>query len=238
MRRNPLTVRRRYVVIFCAFFLFFLAPEYLKSYPQTATLADAFTWASERFMQGIASLAFFFAICASCLLACNAYRWVTGAPAAETVPAPTPAALEDGTATQLHDLAVLEAEVAGAEPPLSSSSAKSDDATWHTTIGGNVMMLVLSSVIFGYEFLTHEVVSLDKPLMENVGATLLYILRGWEVLFVGFVLFMAGAWIAKSRSAAAATPLPPDEVLFEGTLPDEEEEDAPAAKEYVEKEKA
>jgi hypothetical protein len=229
--------RRRYLIILCAFFLFFFAPEYLKSYPQTAALADAFTWASERFMQGIASLAFFFAVCAAGLLVYDAYRWVTGAPAAETVPAPTPAELEDGTATQLHDLAVLEAEVAGAEPPPSPSSAKSDDATWHTTTAGNVMMLVLHSVVFGYEFFMHEVVSLDKPLMENVGATLLYILRGWEVLFVGFVLFVASAWIAKSPSAAAAVPLPPDEVLFEGTLLDEEE-DAPAAKEYAETQKA
>ncbi|KAJ7615243.1 hypothetical protein DFH06DRAFT_1307302 [Mycena polygramma] len=222
MARHSLT-RRCNLMIFTVVFVFFLAPEVMRSYPQTVALAGVFSWAGDKFLEGLASGAFLVAVCMACSLTGDAYRWLTGAHTEESTP--TPAQLEAGTASRdLHELEVLEAEVAGTAPPAVSTSSADKEKVKLTT-GRKIWTLLTSSVVFGYQFFQQGVVSPETPLLDNVCATLLYILRGWEVIFVGFLLLMLGAYITKSRSrsAAAAEAAAPAEVLFEGTLPEEEE---------------
>ncbi|KAJ6568925.1 hypothetical protein B0H19DRAFT_1134239 [Mycena capillaripes] len=230
MGRNPYTSRKRNVVFFLAALLFLLAPDVLRSYPQTVAMGDAFSWAGNKFMQGLASGAFFFAVCFACWLVSDAYRWLTGASAeTSSTPSPTHAELEDGTVSPMHELEVLEAEVAGAQPPIVPKST----SAFTPTTGGKLTALLVCGIFF--EFYIYGVVSREKPLMENVSAALLYILRGWEVIFFAFVVLLLGAWVVKSRSAAAAAATPPVELLFEGILPEDE---LPTAKEFTESEKA
>ncbi|KAJ7615215.1 hypothetical protein DFH06DRAFT_1484012 [Mycena polygramma] len=231
MARHSLT-RRCNVMIFTVVFVFFLAPEVMRSYPQTVALADAFFWAGDKFLEGLASGAFLVAACMACSLTGDAYRWLTGAHTEESTP--TPAQLEAGTASRdLHELEVLEAEVAGTEPPVASTPTAPGIEKIKLTTGRKIWTLLTSSVVFGYQFFQQGIVSPETPLLDNVSATLLYILRGWEVIFVAFLLLMLGAYVAKSRSrsAAAAEAVAPAEVLFEGTLPEEEE--TPVVKEDV-----
>ncbi|KAJ7046171.1 hypothetical protein C8F04DRAFT_1063538 [Mycena alexandri] len=194
----------------------------LKLFPHTDAVVEASTWVAEMVIQGLASFSLFIAVAMACSLASDAYRWLTGATAE---PTPTPAQLEDGTtATSLHDLAILEAEVAGAEPPAPDSSSSTTESDTQRTTAGDIIALIGGSAFFAYEFAQREVVSLDKPWLENVGAGLLFILRGFEVIFGLALLLMFGAWVTRSRSGAStATVLAaPVEVLFEGTLPEEE----------------
>jgi hypothetical protein len=74
------------------------------------------------------------------------------------------------------------------------------------------------------------VVSLEKPLLENFGATAVYLLRGWEVVFLSVLVGMGVAW--RQRQVREAADAPPAEVLFE----DEDEDlETPVEKEFSEK---
>ncbi|KAJ7746010.1 hypothetical protein B0H16DRAFT_1462601 [Mycena metata] len=231
MRRSPVTPRKCSLTTFLVFSCIFLAPSVLKLLPHTDALVDATTWVAELLTQGLASFAFFMAVFATCGLASDAYRWLTGAAVEPTTP--TPAQLEDGTAaaTPSHELAVLEAEVAGAEPhaaPDSSSSTTETDPTQtQATTTGKILALIFGSVFFAYEVAQRGVVSSELPWWENLGAGLLFILRGFEVIFGLAVVLMFGVWVTRRATpgASAVAPLVPAEVLFEGTLPEEEQEE-------------
>ncbi|KAJ7030199.1 hypothetical protein C8F04DRAFT_1114201 [Mycena alexandri] len=215
--------RKRSITTVLVFFCIFLAPSVLKLFPHTDAVVEASTWVAEMVIQGLASFSLFIAVAMACSLASDAYRWLTGATAEPTTP--TPAQLEDGTtATPLHDLAILEAEVAGAKPPAPDSSSSATESDTQRTTAGDIIALIGGSAFFAYEFAQREVVSLDKSWLENVGAGLLFILRGFEVIFGLALLLMFGAWVTRSRSGAstATAPAAPVEVLFEGTLPEEE----------------
>ncbi|KAJ7746021.1 hypothetical protein B0H16DRAFT_1462610 [Mycena metata] len=214
--------RKRCLTIFLVFCCIFLAPGGLKLLPRTNALVDASTWVAERITQGLACLALVLAVCAACGLASDAYWWLTdtGATVKPTT-TPTPAQLEDGTAaaTPPHELVVLEVEVAGAEPPTAApntSTTETDSTQTQTSTGGKILGLVLGSVFFAYEVARRGVVSRGLPWWENVGAVLLFILRGFEVIFWLAVLLMIGVGVAR-RARAAALP-EEEEVLFEETL--------------------
>ncbi|KAJ7160534.1 hypothetical protein C8R43DRAFT_340973 [Mycena crocata] len=179
-----------------------------------------------------------------CSLLSDLHKRLTGAPPSDADPTPTPAELEAGAATRLHDLAVLEAEVAGVDPPAAPTSA-----VVKLSALSKVASLMTSTISSLFIFFKSDTVSLDKPLLENAGAALLYILRGLEVLFVAMLFLGFVAWSRKRRSQAAteafamegphpAAPVPSVEVLFdESTIA----EAVPATKEdreFKEAEKA
>ncbi|KAJ7046190.1 hypothetical protein C8F04DRAFT_341413 [Mycena alexandri] len=224
MRRSPLT-RKRSLYTFLVFFCIFLAPSVLNLFPHTNAVVEASTWFAEMVVQGLASFAIFLAVSTACSLASDAYRWLTGTTVA---PIPTPAQLEDGTiATPLHELAILEAEISGAEPPAPDTSSSTTESGTQTTTAGKVAVLICGSVFFAYDLARREVVSLHKPWLENVGAGLLFILRGFEVIFGFGLLLIFGAWVTHARrptsgASTATAPAASVEVLFEGTLPEAE----------------
>jgi len=237
MGRNPLPQCKRFFTSFAAWVLFFLAPDLLRLYPHpyTAALADGCAWAGDKAKQGLASLTFLFAVAAACQLTLNAYRWITDASAPAPAPAPpTPAALEEG-------LTVLEVEVGPAPshalPSPSSGTTTSSNAISgaHATTGGLILIVLLSTLFFVWQFFfvhRNEIISPARPVLENVGAAALWILRGWEVVFVAGMVAAAVGWVRKKR--AAALEAEPTNVLFEGGLTEEEETPAPAEKVYAE----
>ncbi|KAJ7474011.1 hypothetical protein FB451DRAFT_1247625 [Mycena latifolia] len=204
-----MTAARAYKVFFITFFIsLFLhfIPHVLERYPQTAALAVAITWFKDKCTQGAAVLLLLIAGLLVGSLVSDAYKWLTGAQAI-ALPA-TPAELEDGTATPLPE---AEVAVADAEPPADQTKAG---------VAGRIVSAVGCALFFASQFLKSSVVSLEKPLLANVAATMLYLLRGVEVIFVAFLMLLFVACIKTSRAAqAAAAPASPPTVLFDDGAP-------------------
>ncbi|KAJ6505386.1 hypothetical protein C8R45DRAFT_1091117 [Mycena sanguinolenta] len=200
-------------------FLFPLSPTILRRYPgpYTTPLADVLAWLVDKVAQGLVSLAFTFALVLGSSLAHDAYRWLTGAAAAAPA-SPSPLKLEEGAATT----PVAQPVVEGTPAPASSNKS--------LIVAAKIVgVLFFSACVPGIFFLyTNGLISSSKSLMENVGAVLLYLLRGWEVLFVfwlfGFVVVRVLVYLGVvPPPPAAQTQTVALEVLFEGTLPEENE---------------
>ncbi|KAJ6505387.1 hypothetical protein C8R45DRAFT_1209155 [Mycena sanguinolenta] len=200
-------------------FLFIFSPTILRRYPgpYTTPLADVLAWLVDKFMQGLGSLSFSIALFLGSSLANDAYRGLTGA-AAPAPGSPSPMELEEGAATPPEAQPTAEVTPTAAPVPVSSNK---------TLVAGKILgVLFFSACVPFFLFLfTNGLISSSKPLMENVGALLLYLLRGWEVLFVfgllGFVVVRVLLYLGVVPSAVAQTRTAAPEVLFEGTLPEE-----------------
>jgi hypothetical protein len=95
----------------------------------------------------------------------------------------------------------------------------------------DIFSLLSSSYCFIQQWFIADIVSLRRPLLENLAAALLYTLRGLDVIFVWVLILVFVIWLKKQPSdAAAQAPAPPAEMLFNGvaTIPTKEE------KEYME----
>ncbi|KAJ7671886.1 hypothetical protein B0H17DRAFT_1141421 [Mycena rosella] len=217
MARNVVALKT-YALSFTIASILFIAPIFLKRYPQTAGIAIGLTWLGDKYIQGFAALSLVVAVLLLASLLSGAHKWLTRAKS--STPAPTPADLEDGTAAPLRELETLEAEVTGTEPP--KLEAKAGEAT--TT--GKITSFLFSAIFFTYELYQSGVVELQKPVLENVAAALMYILRGLEVVFVAFLLLLLGCAMVRSRSAPEAVPAPTTVLFDDGAVPAEE---APAA---------
>ncbi|KAJ7449462.1 hypothetical protein B0H11DRAFT_2078756, partial [Mycena galericulata] len=216
---------------FGALFRYLLKPGVLETYPQARAFAVAFVWIGEKFLQGAAVFCLIGAIATLATLIHDAYGWITGRAAATSTTTPTPADLENGSAPGVDDLAALEAEVAAAEPPAPVAPTRTKPSVLRRILG-----LVTSSWSFTYVFLSRNVVSLDKPVLENLGATGLFILRGLEIIFVFFLLCgVVGLCVRRGRRTAVAAPVLPTTVSPTATAAEVVfDEAAPATKEEKE----
>ncbi|KAJ7115285.1 hypothetical protein C8R44DRAFT_855319 [Mycena epipterygia] len=220
--------RKSFVFIFVGTFLLFLAPTVLESYPQTAALASALTWVGNKVSQGVTTFIFLIAVCMLSSLVGDFRAWLTSTAAPIT---PTPAELEDGTATPPSELPVPDAAAAAAAAAAATPTEPAANAKPSTLRA--ILTLICSGVYFAFDFFQRDIVSLDKPLLENVGAALLFLLRGFEIIFVMFLVLVVGARLAMgSRSArraavaeAAAAAAPPTVLFDEGEVAE-----VPAAK--------
>ncbi|KAJ6505443.1 hypothetical protein C8R45DRAFT_923720 [Mycena sanguinolenta] len=171
-------------------------------------------------MQGMASFVFFTALILGCGLAFDVYWGLAGAAAPASV-SPSPTQLEEGAATTTEiQPAVVEANSEGtlAAAPVPASSKKAP------TLPGKIGGFLLCSGFTAWDFfVTTDLVSPSKPFMENIGDVLLYLLRRWEVLFLILPLACVAAWVHKRYLTPAAVTQAVPEVLFEGTLPKENE---------------
>ncbi|KAJ7852252.1 hypothetical protein B0H13DRAFT_1904701 [Mycena leptocephala] len=201
---------RAYVIGYATFtivlVLSYLPPVLLQHfYPEAAsvTVAAPFVRVRDRLARGFAAHAFFKALYMFCSLINDAHKWLTGAS-----PATRPVTLEDGTI----------------DPAALGVAAESTEST--------VMVNVFSLLSFSYYFIQQwfiaDIVSLRRPLLENLVAALLYTLRGLDVIFVSFLILVFVIWLKKRPSyAVAQAPARPVEVLFNGVATKE-------VKEYME----
>ncbi|KAJ7115298.1 hypothetical protein C8R44DRAFT_794403 [Mycena epipterygia] len=202
------------VVIFLLPYTIF-SRRVLDAYPPMVTLALAFIWVAEKIVAGYAALAVIVIVALLCTLASDAHRWLTGAP--ETT-APTPAELEAGTASTAP------------EPTTPEADTPSNPSTASTKLSTRLVMVPAIGLVVLYILVRCDVVSLDKLLLENIGAVLLYFLHGLEVDFAVLVLLFFGALITqgwRSRRTAAAVATPPTVLFDEGEVAEE----APVTKE-------
>jgi hypothetical protein len=191
-------------------------------YPQATSVRAAFVWARNTFARGFAALTLLGAIYNICSLSSDAYKWLSGL--RSTSPATGPIALEDGTA----------------EPPVPAVPTDTDASTEapapKPSVIGRIFSLASCSYYFIQQWYLDDIVSLKRPLLENLGSVLLYILRGFEVLFALFLILVFVMWMKKGSSDVAAAegvpaapaPAAPVQVLFDDGVPTKEE------KEYME----
>jgi hypothetical protein len=89
----------------------------------------------------------------------------------------------------------------------------------------DIFSLLSSSYCFIQQWFIADIVSLRRPLLENLAAALLYTLRGLDVIFVSFLILVFVIWLKKRPSyAVAQAPARPVEVLFNGVATKEEKE--------------
>ncbi|KAJ7767864.1 hypothetical protein DFH07DRAFT_954756 [Mycena maculata] len=192
-----------YTITFLVLVIFFASPFILAAFPQTAAFAPPLFWAGDKLLQGLIVVCLFGTIVFLHLLFSDFRQWLARTPT--VAPASTPTDLESGTAAA-PDLIVLDTEVGTTKPAAVTPSSSAPEGPTTTR---KIVSLVLNSWVVINYFLTHDIMSLKKSLMENVGATLLFVLRGLEVIFVALLLLGFVAWLVKSKpdspSGEAAT---------------------------------
>jgi len=224
MARNPKLIAYTFVTSLVIFLLPYtiFSRSVLDAYPPMVTLALAFIWVGEKFVAGYSAFAVIVLVAFLCSLLSDAHRWLTGA--SETT-APTPAELEAGTASTAP------------EPTTPEADTPSTPSTASAKLSTRLVMVPAIGLVVLYILVRCDVVSLDKPLLENIGAALLFFLHGLEVDFAVLVLLFFGALITqgwRSRRTAAAVATPPTVLFDEGEVVEE----APVAKEEREFKKA
>ncbi|KAJ6505834.1 hypothetical protein C8R47DRAFT_136562 [Mycena vitilis] len=183
---------RRHAVYILTIILLPIASAALESYPQTPL--RAISWACAKVTQGLASGAFALTMWMVCWLARNAFVWLIRAlgVSGQTTVGPTPAEVEDGG---VRDLAVHKTDstaTTGCTAPTPAGKPKT-----LTTLDKLIAVLV-NTTFFFYAFLT-RVPSPRSPSRDNghsysaeeiLSTALKYILSGWVVLAIGFVLLV------------------------------------------------
>jgi hypothetical protein len=216
---------RGYYIFCLVLILFFLAPALMdRYYPEAPALARATVgWFRDTLSRGFAALTFLAAIYNICSLSSDAYKWLSGLRSAS--PATGPIALEDGTAEPVEP--TLPSGTGSEAAPETPAEAEAKPSLF-----GRIFSLLSCSYFFIQQWFIDGIVSLKRPLLENLGSVLLYILRGFEVLFALFLIMVFVAWVKQSSSGAAAAegvtaaPAPaPAPVLFDDGVPTKEEKE-------------
>ncbi|KAJ7746018.1 hypothetical protein B0H16DRAFT_1557475 [Mycena metata] len=221
------TFRKSYLMaLLVALFLFF-APVFIEAYyPEAAPVAAAFIWVTDSLGRALSAAAFFTIIVTLVLLVRDLRRWLTGATPAQTASVATPAELEAGVAA--------DASEADTNPSLPNSSSVPEP-----TLTQKLVTLAVFTYFLVRQCYKDEVMSLERPALDNALAALLYIFHGLEVLFAMFLVLCLWTGLKRSRSASAAG--------ADATLPTVAEAQPPAVEvlfdeggkeEYVETEKA
>jgi hypothetical protein len=141
-----------------------------------------------------------------CSLLKDAYQWLTGAS-----PAARPIALEE-------------------EPLIPHTDTDAERIVLNTrgAVLKTIFCLLCYTYVFTQQWIRADIVSLEHPLLRNVTSALMYTLRGLDILFVGFLIFVFVRWLKQRPvDAAAQAPTPLVQVLDDAVATKEE-------KEYVE----
>jgi len=180
-------------------------------YPDVASVAAAFVWVMDTASLGFTAATFCMALIMLCVFVNDAHKWLTSARTRSA----SPVALEDGTAV----------------PAPAPTPTPDVEEPAHLTLTSKLIYFTTSSYFFSRQILANDVVSSERPLLENLGSALLYILRGLEVLFAVYLVLVFVAWLKKRPGAAAPevgaaqTPAPPVEVLFEAVDVEDEKDE-------------
>ncbi|KAJ7260367.1 hypothetical protein B0H12DRAFT_1107908 [Mycena haematopus] len=176
-----------------------MTPPAFLSYPWPTYLAAASLWVGLKILHGLVVLAFIPAIFTLSSVIRDIRRWLTS-PAAS----PTPAELESAHPTPIP-------------PP------------YETGYNLAAFLFCIFS-IFGYFYMFGaDIVSPKKPVLENIGACLMFLLRGLEILFVGSLVGRVVLWVRDvciptvGRDVELEADVPSDVVLDDGEGPTEKE---------------
>ncbi|KAJ7234051.1 hypothetical protein B0H12DRAFT_1076465 [Mycena haematopus] len=189
--------------------LFICAPTLIdRYYPAAAPLAVALRWVADKGMAGLTAATFFLWILMFCLLVGDARKFVRRVMSARAAPPTGPISLEDGTAVT-------------AVPATTDDAAPTPTAAKDMAPAAKLLSILSSTFYLTSQAITTDVISLHRPLLENVGAALKYVLQGCEVLFALFLVLVVIVGVKKQwrGDAAGEAPAPtlsaPVEALVE-----------------------
>jgi len=194
-----------FLLAFCILLPFFLLPLLIERYyPEAAPVAAFCVWFTDTTAHAFAAFAFINALRVLYMLFRDARSLCTSALLRSPSPVPEPATLEDGTAMHTDREATV-------QPPL------------HAPGYGLTQLprLFASIFIFVYLWRRDDPAVLERPLLESMGAGLVYFLQGLALLLSGLVgVGLAGAmhWCLDRVSEAggeAQIPAPAVGVLID-----------------------
>ncbi|KAF8207485.1 hypothetical protein K438DRAFT_1962409 [Mycena galopus ATCC 62051] len=197
------------VGIFAAAFFIVLPALIERYYPAAAPVAAVITWVGDKGALGFTAIMFTMAICMFSSLMHDAYGLISRVFNRRTT---GPIALEEGVAVPAPAAPVTDAVTE--EATTAPAPAKSQP-------GVLSKLFSLSSAIYFMwsQIHTKDIISLQRPFLDNVSAALVHLLRGFEVLFAFFMVLVLVAavkiqWRSPTPAAVAApAPAPPVEVL-------------------------
>ncbi|KAJ7621695.1 hypothetical protein DFH06DRAFT_770328 [Mycena polygramma] len=185
---------KAYVIGFLGALFFLLTPVLIEAYyPEAAPVAQAFVWVTDTTARGLGALSFVMAIGLIVSLCNSTRKGLVRLCTRRASPATGPISLEDGTAE-------TDAEVT---PPTASPTPAAADKSKPTIIS-KVLSLLSFTYFFTRQVMLNELVSFDRPVLDNVLAVALYVLRGLEVVFAAFLVLLFVAWIRYKKPAAPA----------------------------------
>ncbi|KAJ7870829.1 hypothetical protein B0H14DRAFT_2725502 [Mycena olivaceomarginata] len=170
-----------YAIFFSIILLLFFAPLFIELYyPAAAPVAAAFVWVTDNLDRAFTAGSLIIVLTTLTMLAGDARRWFARIRARRTPAGPV--ALEDGVAPPPAPV-----------PTVTSTATATDPAP------PPLLSLGSSTFFVARALATHDLVALDRPALENIGAVLLYVLRGCEVLFAAFLGLVVWAWEGEAR---------------------------------------
>ncbi|KAJ7744406.1 hypothetical protein B0H16DRAFT_1560045 [Mycena metata] len=195
---------KAYAIGFLATLLLLLTPTLIERYyPQATPVATALVWLTDSIACGLSTLS---VIMGSILLisllkdACNGIARLCGAR-----PATGSISLEDGTA---EPVPVSPASTTGN----STDAAPPSPTTSEPGVGRKLLSLACFIYFLTSQFRRGNIVSLERPVLENLATVLEYLVRGCKVIVAGFLLLLFAAYLwlklTGARTAAEAPTLP------------------------------
>ncbi|KAJ7208905.1 hypothetical protein GGX14DRAFT_395530 [Mycena pura] len=198
----PKTLQKGCAIGFLITLFLLLSPLLIERYyPQFAPVAAAFVQITDTILCGLDSLLFLTVLALGFLLiylACNSRRSAAGA-----------IALEDGTADPTAPAPPTGADDVAPVPAASESSAWSNLTSY---------ALLTYSWSLGSRFTRKAMAFSHRPMIQKLGALSVYLLRGFAILFVAFLLmhFVTYLKLKFTPSETAASAHPPHIVFAEG----------------------
>ncbi|KAJ7621699.1 hypothetical protein DFH06DRAFT_770387 [Mycena polygramma] len=164
-------------------------------YPQAAPVAEALVWVTNTISRGFGALCFVMAVGLLGSLGNSARKGLVRLCTRRASPATGPISLEDGTA---------EAEAPLTPPAAAADATPATAEKSKPTIVSKVLSLLSFTYFFTRQVMLNELVSFDRPALDNVLAVALYVLRGLEVVFAMFLALLFVAWVRYKKPAAPA----------------------------------
>jgi hypothetical protein len=192
---HPLRAYAKGYAIFFFVLLFLLfAPLFIELYyPAAAPVAAACVWITDNLDRAFTAGSLIIVFTTLIILAGDARRWFARVRARRTPAGPV--ALEDGVAPPPAPAPTVTSTATATDPAPPPVAVKA-------SLSAKLLSLVSSTFFVARALATHDLVALDRPALENIGAVLLYVLRGCEVLFAAFLGLVVWAWVRKSRDTA------------------------------------
>ncbi|KAJ6568909.1 hypothetical protein B0H19DRAFT_1134201 [Mycena capillaripes] len=167
-----------------------------RHYPEAAPVAAAFVWVTDSIACGLSSLIFLLASVLFVSLIIDARKGIASLCGAR--PAIGPISLEEGTA-----------EPAAPTPPTGADAVAPAPAASEPGVFRKLLSLACFISFLTSQFSRVDIVSLQRPVLENLVFVALYLLRGCEVLFAGFLVLLFVAYLKlKSTNAETAVQTP------------------------------
>ncbi|KAJ7835124.1 hypothetical protein B0H14DRAFT_2797199 [Mycena olivaceomarginata] len=197
--------------IYCALILSFFIPViFNRWYPNAGPAATFLVWIVDSAANGFVVFSLLMSLNMLRILVKDGFSRLSGSGTT-----PRPITLEDGTAEP-------------APTPAVPASSTDPDAMVDVFAVPSTTGKIFCVICYGYTFIQQAflkgVMSLQRPLLDNVGSTLMFILRGAQVLGAAALVALLVTLVKRRSTAAEAVQAPATSIVIE--VPDVKAKDA------------